>query len=64
MEPPAYCHSYLMWRNAIDEVTALLDRHGDDPDVWPDVAPDAWTYVTSRQTAAVEFFDVAAPLCG
>ena len=31
VDPPAYCHSYLMLRNATDEVTALLDRHGTIP---------------------------------
>lgn len=60
---PAYRHSYLMSRNATGEVIARLDRHADDPDVWPDSAPDSWSYVTNRQMAAMEIFDVVAPAC-
>ena len=59
--PAVYCHAYLMWQDATDEAVALLDRYGDDPEDWPDSALDAWTYLTSRQMAAAENFDTAAP---
>ena len=60
---PACRHSYLMWRNATDEVIARFDRHADDSDVCRDSALHARNYGTNRQMAAMEIFDIVVPAC-
>ena len=56
-----FCHHYLVWQETTDEVVALLERDGDDPDDWPESALGAWNYPTGRQIAAWDSFTLEAP---